>query len=106
MNGRCETDPLDAAVDVCQRCFGEFCRACLVKLPGRKHPFCTQCAISASGVRGSEPAVLRGDRRTAKARRRALKEAEPGHPSFRFFDEIVPTGDEPDPEPLEVDEPD
>ncbi|MFV0526614.1 MAG: hypothetical protein ACK5RL_19175 [Acidimicrobiales bacterium] len=88
MNGRCETDPLDAAVDVCQRCFGEFCEACLVKLPGRKHPFCTQCAINASGVRGSEPATLRGDRRTAKARRRALQEARPGRPAFQFFDEV------------------
>ena len=107
MNGRCETDPLDRAIDVCDRCFGEFCETHLVRPKGRKHPFCNDCALSASGVRGSAKVELRGDRRTAKQRRKELREAEAALDDehvFEFFeyepdDECIPDDDERTPIP-------
>jgi hypothetical protein len=88
MNGRCETDPLDRAEDVCDGCYGEFCRRCLIYLPGRRHPLCTDCALHASGVRGRTKPQERGSRRTAKKRRAALAAASAGYEeTFRFFDD-------------------
>jgi len=89
MNGRCETDPLDRAVDVCDSCYGEFCRACLVLPKGRRHPICTHCTLALSGVRGHATVEPRGDRRTAKQRRAQLRAAatQPADEEvFRFFD--------------------
>ena len=100
MNGRCETDPLDRAVDVCDRCFGEFCETHLLRPKGRKHPFCNDCALSASGVRGSGKVELRGDRRTAKQRRKQLREAEAldDEHVFEFFEYEPDDEDAPTPE--------
>lgn len=97
MNGRCETDPLDRAVDVCDSCFGEFCDNCLLRPKGRRHPVCTECALIASGVRRPlEPRIL-GAKRTAKKRRAALKKQDGEEtPVFEYFD----AGD-----PLDVVEP-
>lgn len=87
MNGRCETDPLDRAIDVCDRCYGEFCETHLVQPKGRKQPFCSDCALTASGVRGSARIEPRGDRRTAKRRRKELREAVVHDEQvFEFFD--------------------
>lgn len=85
MNGRCETDPFDQAIDVCSSCYGEFCQACLIRTKGRKHPLCRECTIVASGLRvGAKPAV-RGDKRTADERRKVLK-AAPIEQKFQYFD--------------------
>ncbi len=92
MNGRCETDPFDQAVNVCPSCYGEFCPQCLVKTRGRKHPLCRECAIVASGVRSGAKPVPRGDRKTAKKRRTALQKA-PVAESFRYFDAEPVTAD-------------
>jgi len=86
MNGRCETDWIDHAVDVCDRCYGEFCSTCLMELPGRKHPLCLDCALTRSGARQSrsrKPA--RGAKASAKKRRKELKERNV----------LVPTEDQP-----------
>ena len=87
MNGRCETDPLDRAIDVCDSCYGEFCDACLVRPKGRRHPVCTDCAIIASGVSRESQPDPRGSKRTAKKRRAALK-AQPNAEEavFTYFD--------------------
>jgi len=89
MNGRCETDPLDRAVDVCDSCYGEFCKACLVLPKGRRHPICTHCTLVLSGVRGHATVQTRGDKRTVKQRRSDLQAAA-AQPTdekvFRFFD--------------------
>lgn len=91
MNGRCETDPLDGAVDVCDSCYGEYCDNCLVRPKGRRHPVCTDCALIASGVRGNAKPKLIGSKRTAKKRREALS-AQPDDPStvFQYFDSEDP----------------
>lgn len=98
MNGRCETDPLDRAVDVCDSCYGEFCKACLVLPKGRRHPICTHCTLALSGVRGHATVQQRGDKRTAKQRRSELQAAaaEPADDKvFRFFDaDTEPVGSE------------
>lgn len=89
MNGRCETDPLDRAVDVCDSCYGEFCKVCLVLPKGRRHPICTHCTLALSGVRGHATVQPRGDRRTVKQRRAELQAAaaEPADEKvFKFFD--------------------
>ncbi len=89
MNGRCETDPLDRAVDVCDSCYGEFCKVCLVLPKGRRHPICTHCTLALSGVRGHATVQPRGDKRTVKQRREELAAAatQPSDDKvFRFFD--------------------
>ncbi len=87
MNGRCETDPLDQAVDVCDSCFGEFCHACLVRPKGRRHPVCTDCALIASGVRTGAQPERRGSKRSVKKRREALKENATSETKvFEYFD--------------------
>lgn len=90
MNGRCETDHLDQAVDVCDSCYGEFCDRCLVWPKGRRHPVCTECALIASGVRTGERPPPLGSRRTAKKRRKALKasveQTMTGADTFAYFD--------------------
>ncbi len=89
MNGRCETDPLDRAIDVCDSCYGEFCKVCLVLPKGRRHPICTHCTLVLSGVRGHATVQPRGEKRTVKQRRAELAAAA-AQPSddkvFRFFD--------------------
>lgn len=89
MNGRCETDPLDRAINVCDSCYGEFCASCLVSPKGRRHPICTECAIAASGVRGRADVTLRGPKKSAKKRREELANVEPDpmdEEVFTFFD--------------------
>ena len=90
MYGRCETDPFDQATDVCDSCYGEFCAACMVRTKGRKHPICKECAIVASGVRPGAKPLLRGSKKTAAERRRALQDAPAAARTFEYFD------DEPD----------
>ena len=104
MNGRCETDPLDRAVDVCDSCYGEFCSACLVQPKGRRHPICSECALIAAGVRAGAQPDRRGSRRSSKKRRAALKEQFTDEPKlFEFFD-AVGSDDDPAPEPEPTDE--
>ncbi len=92
MYGRCETDPFDQATDVCDSCYGEFCSACLVKTKGRKHPVCKECTIIASGVRPGAKPLLRGSKKSAAKRRKALKQAPEESPSFEYFDDAKPAG--------------
>ncbi len=90
MYGRCETDPFDQATDVCDSCYGEFCSACLVKTKGRKHPVCKECTIIASGVRPGAKPLLRGSKKSAGKRRKALQQAPVESPSFEYFDDASP----------------
>lgn len=92
MYGRCETDPFDQATDVCDSCYGEFCAACTVTTKGRKHPICKECTIIASGVRPGAKPLLRGSKKTANKRRKALKAAPPAPRSFEYFDDTDPAG--------------
>lgn len=89
MNGRCETDPFDRAVDVCRTCYGEFCWTCLVETKGNKHPLCRDCALIVGGLRPKTKPTIRGDKKTAKARRELLRPARdqprPGA-GFTYFD--------------------
>ena len=83
MNGRCENDPFDQARNVCGLCYGEFCPNCLLDVKGRKHPLCKECAVISSGIRGGSKQAIRGPKRTADARRKALAEApEQAHGQF------------------------
>ncbi|MEL6981429.1 MAG: hypothetical protein AAFO29_03290 [Actinomycetota bacterium] len=87
MYGRCETDPFDQATDVCDSCYGEFCAGCMVTTKGRKHPICKECTIIVSGVRPGAKPLLRGSKKTANKRRKALKEAPQAARAFEYFDE-------------------
>ncbi len=102
MNGRCETNPLDQAINVCGTCYGDFCDACLVTLKGRKHPTCKECALIVSGVKGSAKPEIRGSRRTAKERREAYKSLPPEEKVFEYFDSTMglEAGDEAEPTEL------
>ncbi len=90
MNGRCETDPFDRAVDICRICYGEFCWTCLVETKGRTQPMCRECALIVGGLRPKAKPRIRGSKKTVKARREALREAReaPRHhgANFTFFD--------------------
>lgn len=86
MYGRCETDPFDQAVDVCGSCYGEFCAACLVTTKGRKHRICKECALIASGVRPGAKPLIRGSKKTAGARRKALRDAPEAPAPLEFYD--------------------
>lgn len=90
MYGRCETDPFDQATDVCDSCYGEFCSACMVKTKGRKHPVCKECTIIASGVRPGAKPLLRGSKKSAAKRRKALQQAPEESPSFEYFNDAKP----------------
>ncbi len=103
MNGRCAIDPFDQAVDVCDMCFGEFCVDCLVETKRRKHPICKGCAVIAAGVRAKPKPVMRGSKKTAKERRKALRSA-PIEERFQFFD-VERELDEPAPTEPVLDEP-
>lgn len=74
----------------CRSCHQPFCTRCLVWAFGpKKPPYCVACALSASGVRPSHRVVVGGgagaevpapegptvDKRTARAERRAEREA-------------------------------
>ncbi|MGB5755840.1 MAG: hypothetical protein WBM50_02900, partial [Acidimicrobiales bacterium] len=85
MNGRCESDPFDQAIDVCPSCYGEFCSQCLVETKVRKHPLCRECALIVSGLRGGGKPVVRGDKKSAKQRRATLKQ-KPVTKAFEYFD--------------------
>jgi len=88
MNGRCASDPLDQAIDVCDVCYEEFCQSCLVTIRGRKHPLCRECALSVAGIKGRTRRKRRGSRRTAKRRRQQLADAaRDRNPSFAFFND-------------------
>lgn len=90
MNGRCETDPFDRAVDVCRICFGEYCWTCLVEPKGRQQPMCRECALIVGGLRPKAKPRVCGSKKTVKARRAALKESREAPrqhgASFTFFD--------------------
>lgn len=74
MNGRCENDALDAAVDVCDACGGEFCFGCLLFPNGpKKVPLCTACAIGTSGVRKAAKRERLQSRGSASKRRKELR---------------------------------
>lgn len=89
MYGRCETDPFDQATDVCDSCYGEFCAACMITTKGRKYPICKECAIIVSGVRPGAKPLLRGSKKTANKRRKALKDAPPAPRNFEYFDDAA-----------------
>lgn len=104
MNGRCENDRTDLAVDVCERCYGEYCEPCLVRPKGRKHPMCRECALAVAGVRGSSQRAERGSKRTVKERRASLRErVAKGLDRFEYFDEQQPNEE---PAPPATPEPD
>jgi hypothetical protein len=87
MNGRCENDPIDQAVDVCESCYGEFCEGCLVKPKGRRHPVCTDCALIAAGVRNGERPERLGSKKSVKKRRADLRAQAPDQTKvFQYFD--------------------
>lgn len=115
MNGRCENHHLERAIDVCDKCYGEFCGDCLQHPKSRRLPWCTDCALIASGVRPRGQLQLRGARGTAKKRRRALREQDTSSPTgFNYFDIVSrdrkgePIDDKPEAEPVAAaaDEPD
>ncbi len=90
MNGRCDIDPLDVVEDVCDLCGGEFCGACLLWPRGRKKaPVCRDCAIRASGIRGSTKIDRRTGRRELRKRREELHQTKDQRSAggFKFFDE-------------------
>lgn len=103
MNGRCETDPFDQAIDVCDSCYGEFCEACLVTTKGRKYPVCKDCTLIASGVRPGATPVPRGSKKTARKRRKELRSVPRGKPTFEYFDSAA--SDESDADGMAGDEP-
>ena len=73
MNGRCQNDLMDYAVEICDSCGDPFCEKCLVHPRGPKGPpFCTNCAMALSGVRNRRP-VKPLARSEIKRRRKALK---------------------------------
>lgn len=88
MSGRCLTDPLDPADDVCDICYGEYCQEHLVHAKGRRHPICLQCALRLSGVRSGDKAPRNGNPKTVKRRRHELKnDANKQRPDFIYFDD-------------------
>jgi len=87
MNGRCETDPVDQAVNVCGMCYGDYCQACLLKMKGRRHPVCKDCARTSSGVSKNAKIEPKGSRGTAKKRREEYADAAHEKPEFVYFDE-------------------
>ncbi len=101
MNGRCETDPLDRAINVCGSCYGEFCESCLVMMKGRRHPVCTRCARVLSGVRPGHSIERRGPRNSAKKRREALQAAAADDDNtFAYFEpESLPADEQPQSSP-------
>lgn len=77
MNGRCENDALDAAIDVCEECGGEYCSSCLVFPGGRKKPpLCKICAIANSGVRMRAKRERVQPKSEARKRRKELRKAQ------------------------------
>ncbi len=92
MNGRCETDPLDRAEDICSVCGGQFCPNCLVHPRGTtKPPTCKACAFANSGLRGSKSDGKGISKRQWKKLRAQLAEEleaspEEEAPVIEFFD--------------------
>jgi hypothetical protein len=74
MAARCEIDPLDTAVEVCDHCGGRFCGDHLVWPGGRNRPpLCKPCAVGASGVRSTAARGRRRPPRQVKRRRQQLQ---------------------------------
>jgi hypothetical protein len=74
MAARCEIDPLDTAVEVCDHCGGRFCGDHLVWPGGRNRPpLCKPCAVAASGVRTTAARGRRRPPRQIKRRRQQLR---------------------------------
>ncbi len=94
VNGRCKTDPLDRAEDICEACGDSFCGSCLVFPRGRKKPpVCKECALANSGLRGSGTGSTLSKREWKKRRKdlqEALEAAPPDEPAMQFF-ELVET---------------
>jgi hypothetical protein len=91
MNGRCTTDPLDFADDICELCGNEFCSSCLIRPHrGKGAPVCKSCALANSGVRGARTSGPRPSRSELRRAREALAEynAHRPDPHFRYFDEL------------------
>jgi hypothetical protein len=84
MNGYCEYHTFDRAVDVCNVCYGDLCRSCVVMLAGRRHATCKECVIDLSGVRTLARPVERGDKATVKARREQYASVDDDE-YFQFF---------------------
>ncbi len=84
MNGYCEYHTFDRAVDVCNVCYGDLCRSCVVMLAGRRHATCKECVIDLSGVRTLARPVERGDKATVNARREQYATVDEDE-YFQFF---------------------
>ncbi len=91
MNGRCTTDPLDHADDVCEFCAGEFCSNCLITSRNGKSVVCRTCARANSGVKVSHAARPRASKSEVKQARKDLVEAKTTRApkTFQFFDEAA-----------------
>lgn len=92
MNGRCTTDPLDTADDICEFCGNAFCSSCLIDVGKRGHgPVCRSCAVANSGIRGSRPSTPRPSRAALKAARAELALLNENRPApiFEFFDTVL-----------------
>ncbi len=90
MNGRCDNDPLDRADNVCDKCGGDYCDACLLYPRGKKRaPVCKACAIAASGIRSTSKSTTPQERKQVRKRRKELQQAEEieDNQGFIFFDE-------------------
>ncbi len=89
MNGRCTTDPLDHADDVCEFCAGEFCSNCLITTRGGKSVVCRTCARANSGVKASHGARPRASKSEIKQARKELAASKTTRApkTFQFFDE-------------------
>ncbi|MEM7272690.1 MAG: hypothetical protein AAF547_06380 [Actinomycetota bacterium] len=77
-------------------CFGEFCRVCMVTPRGHRDPLCQECALIVGGLRPKTKPRVRGNKKTAKARRAALRAAAPTDVAMVTFGdrEAKPDGSE------------
>jgi hypothetical protein len=102
MHGRCDTDPLDFATDVCDDCGGEQCGAHLVHPHGpSRPPLCRSCAIAISGVRTGAAPGRKRTRSQIKRRRAELRQQRTDQPVTLGFEPF-----ELRPEPADADDAD
>ncbi len=93
MNGRCDKDPFNRAIDVCDNCYLDVCEDCTVMLKGRSEPICRRCARDLTTPGGGNRNRRKGNRKTVKDRRSLYRErnGEPSDRLFTYFDETEPT---------------
>jgi len=76
IDSRCARHQFEPAVDRCRTCDETFCAECLVYSFGAsKPPFCTHCALAASGVRVRGSRVQKVSRRELRRRERDARTA-------------------------------